>query len=89
MQVRQPLYKSSVGRWKAYEQQLAGLEQRLAPLIARYEKLLQTQMAARGGPLDAQHAQHDAAATGGADESKGGASGRDASLPSTGEKDEL
>jgi hypothetical protein len=55
------LYKSSVGRWKVYEQQLAGLEQRLAPLIARYEQLLQVQMAAHAAP-DEQHGASSAAA---------------------------
>lgn len=49
--MRQPLYSSSVGRWKVYEQQLAVLQQRLAPLIARYEQQLQVQLAARAAAV--------------------------------------
>lgn len=40
MQVRQPLYKSSVQRWKEYQQQLEPLREALAPLIGRYEQML-------------------------------------------------
>jgi len=48
LQVRQPLYHSAVSRWKVYEKQLAGLQQRLAPLIAKHEKLLQHHMQQHG-----------------------------------------
>jgi hypothetical protein len=65
LQVRQPLYKSSVGRWKVYEQQLAALEQRLAPLITRYEQLLQVQMAAHAAPDEQRGADGDASAVAG------------------------
>lgn len=41
LQVRQPLYNSSVARWRVYEKQMAFLHQRLQPLIAEYEQLLQ------------------------------------------------
>eukprot|EP00775_Hariotina_reticulata_P011563 gene11563-11707_t len=44
VQVRQPLYHSAVGRWKVYGKQLAELQQRLAPLTAKYEKLLHLSM---------------------------------------------
>jgi hypothetical protein len=33
VQVRSPLYASSVGRWKHYERELAGLFARLAELV--------------------------------------------------------
>jgi hypothetical protein len=46
LQVRQPLYKTSVQRWKAYKQQLEPLRQELAPLIGRYEQMLTQRMAA-------------------------------------------
>jgi hypothetical protein len=93
--VRQPLYKSSVGRWKVYEQQLAGLQQRLAPLIARYEQQLQQQLAARAaGPDD-----HEPNDQGGAAAREGGGvqSGKKAALQdeelkgskNAGSKDEL
>ena len=44
-QVRQPLYKTSVQRWKVYRQQLEPLREALAPLIARYEQMLQQRLA--------------------------------------------
>ncbi len=45
-QVRQPLYKSSVQRWKVYRQQLEPLREALEPLITRYEQLLHQRMSA-------------------------------------------
>jgi hypothetical protein len=33
-QVRQPIYASSVGRWKYYERQLLPLQRTLAPILA-------------------------------------------------------
>lgn len=53
LQVRQPLYNSSVARWRVYEQQLRPLQQRLQPLIREYEQLLQ-QHSAMHGAGDAQ-----------------------------------
>eukprot|EP00879_Flechtneria_rotunda_P017938 GHRR01018801.1.p1 GENE.GHRR01018801.1~~GHRR01018801.1.p1 ORF type:complete len:164 (+),score=39.54 GHRR01018801.1:96-587(+) len=44
VQVRQPLYTSSVGRWKVYEHQLRDVYNRLGPLISRYEQLLEHRM---------------------------------------------
>lgn len=46
MQVRQPLYKTSVQRWKQYQQQLEPLREELAPLIARYEQMLSQRLTA-------------------------------------------
>lgn len=40
VQVRQPLYNTSVQRWKQYKQQLQPLREALAPLIGRYEQML-------------------------------------------------
>ncbi|WP_108882961.1 sulfotransferase [Anderseniella sp. Alg231-50] len=37
-QVREPVYKSSVGKWQAYHSQLAPVATALADLIANYEK---------------------------------------------------
>ncbi|MEO1159290.1 MAG: sulfotransferase [Pseudomonadota bacterium] len=37
-QVREPVYKSSVGKWQAYHSQLAPVVTELADLIANYEK---------------------------------------------------
>ena len=37
-QVREPVYKSSVGKWQAYRSQLAPVAAELADLIAQYEK---------------------------------------------------
>jgi hypothetical protein len=34
-QVRQPMYRSSIGRWKAYENELAPLLEKLEPVLAR------------------------------------------------------
>jgi len=45
VQVRQPLFKTSVQRWKAYRQQLEPLREELTPLIARYEQLLSERLA--------------------------------------------
>ena len=36
-QVRQPLYRTSVERWRRYEAQLAPLRAALGPLVERYE----------------------------------------------------
>ena len=36
-QVRQPIYRSSVGRWRRYARHLAGLERQLGAVIAAYE----------------------------------------------------
>jgi Sulfotransferase family len=36
-QVRQPIYRSSVGRWRRYARHLAGLERQLSSAIAAYE----------------------------------------------------
>jgi hypothetical protein len=52
LQVRQPLYKTSVQRWKAYKQQLEPLRQELAPLIGRYEQMLMQRMAAPAAAAD-------------------------------------
>lgn len=46
LQVRQPLYKTSVQRWKQYKQQLEPLREALAPLIGRYEQMLMQRLAA-------------------------------------------
>ena len=54
-QVRRPLYKSAVGRWRRYARRLGGLRRRLAPLVARYERALADtearRAAAAGGDL--------------------------------------
>lgn len=34
-QVAQPMYRSAIGRWRSYEQELAPVLERLAPLVAR------------------------------------------------------
>ena len=36
-QVRQKLYKSSIGKWRRYSRQLAPVANHLAPLIQQYE----------------------------------------------------
>lgn len=40
VQVRQPLYSTSVGRWRKYEEFLKPLQQELAPIITAYEESL-------------------------------------------------
>jgi hypothetical protein len=44
VQVRQPLYTTSVQRWRQYKQQLEPLREVLAPLIGRYEQMLQERL---------------------------------------------
>lgn len=46
-QVRRPLYRGAVGRWRRYERQLAPLAARLAPLVERYEARLAAVQAGR------------------------------------------
>lgn len=46
LQVRQPLYKTAVARWKHYKQQLEPLREELAPLIGKYEQMLQQRLSA-------------------------------------------
>ena len=36
-QVRQPVYQSSVGQWRNYEDQLAGTKEALSDTISSYE----------------------------------------------------
>lgn len=54
-QVRQPLYKTAVQRWKVYEQQLEPLREKLAPLIARYEQMLLQRMSAPAAAAGVAH----------------------------------
>lgn len=62
LQVRQPLYRSSVDRWKIYKQQLATLEKRLSPMLTKYEQQMKelhqrtsdTSRAASSGTVTAQ-----------------------------------
>ncbi|KAG2487977.1 hypothetical protein HYH03_013417 [Edaphochlamys debaryana] len=57
-QVRQPLYKKAVGRWRQYERQLAGLAEQLRDEVAEYERTLAAAMAA----AEAEQRRLDAAA---------------------------
>ncbi len=41
LQVRRPLYKSSIGKWRGYEEQLRLALDFLAPTIKDYEQMLQ------------------------------------------------
>jgi hypothetical protein len=43
-QVRKPIYNTSVGRWKKYEEYLKPLIKELGPLIAEYEDKIQAQL---------------------------------------------
>lgn len=65
MQVRQPLYKTSVQRWKEYRQQLEPLREALAPLIGRYEQMLSQRLSAPDTQTDMEH--HDDPAGPGSD----------------------
>lgn len=64
VQVRQPLYKTSVQRWKQYKQQLEPLREALAPLIGRYEQMLAERL--QKPPVKAAAAAVDASSTVGA-----------------------
>ena len=47
-QVRQPLYRTAMGRWRAYEAELEALRLELEPIIDRYEARLAAVAARRG-----------------------------------------
>ena len=36
LQVRRPIYKTSVGRWKAFESKMDGLKSELGDVLGRY-----------------------------------------------------
>ena len=50
LQVRKPLYKSAIGRWRGYEEQLRLAQDFLTPTIKDYEQMLQK--VGLGGPQD-------------------------------------
>eukprot|EP00955_Chlamydomonas_euryale_P083279 363828-Chlamydomonas_euryale.AAC.13 len=46
-QVRQPLYRTSVGRWRQYEAELAPLAEALGGTVAAYERRVEAALARR------------------------------------------
>ena len=45
-QVRQPIYTSSVGRWKKYEEHLQPLIKELGPLVKEYDDMIEAKISA-------------------------------------------
>ncbi|PNG99777.1 hypothetical protein TSOC_014439, partial [Tetrabaena socialis] len=66
-QVRQPLYSRSVGRWRKYERQLAGLAAQVRPEIESYERAVAEAVRA----AEAEQRRLDAAASASAEGGRG------------------